>query len=87
MATEAFDRSVPVAAAQTAVRRRGWWRRNQRRLAPWLFLAPGAAMFLVYVVLPIFESIGISLYEWDGIGEKNFVGFANYQELWTDDAF
>ncbi|MBA5776030.1 sugar ABC transporter permease [Stappia sp. F7233] len=63
------------------------WRRNQRRLAPYLFLAPGAIMFAVYVVVPIFQSMWISLYDWDGIGEKTFIGLANYVELFDDDAF
>ena len=44
-------------------------------------------MFLVYVILPIFESIGISFYEWDGIGVPEWVGLANYRELLDDRAF
>ncbi|NRG16613.1 sugar ABC transporter permease [Rhizobiales bacterium] len=64
-----------------------FWQRHQRQAAPWLFLAPGAFMFLVYVILPIFQSMWISLYEWDGIGEKTFIGIANYVELFDDDAF
>lgn len=61
--------------------------KNQRRIAPWLFLAPGAIMFLVYVILPIFESTWIGFYKWDGLGEKVWVGFANYVELADDQAF
>jgi multiple sugar transport system permease protein len=60
---------------------------NQRRVAPWLFLAPGMAMFLVYVILPIFESIWISFYDWDGLGEMKWIGLGNYVELWDDEAF
>ena len=43
---------------------------NQRDYAPWLFLAPGVLIFLVYVIFPIFQSIWISFYEWDGLGPK-----------------
>ncbi|RME16001.1 MAG: sugar ABC transporter permease [Alphaproteobacteria bacterium] len=63
------------------------WRRNQQRLAPWLFLAPGIAMFLIYVIIPIFQSMAISLYQWDGLGEKVWVGLGNYVELFDDEAF
>jgi multiple sugar transport system permease protein len=63
------------------------WRANQRRLAPWLFLAPGLIMFAVYVVIPIFQSMWISFYDWDGLGEKTWIGTANYAELMDDDAF
>lgn len=74
----------PIAASRPAP---GWWRRNQRRLAPWLFLAPGAIFFLFYVIFPIFQSFHISLYRWDGLGEPIWVGLGNYEELADDPAF
>jgi multiple sugar transport system permease protein len=66
---------------------RSWWRRNQQALAPWLFLAPGILFFAVYVIAPVFQSMGISLYQWDGLGEAEYVGLRNYAELRTDPAF
>ena len=40
-------------------------------LAPWLFVAPALIIFAVYVVIPIFQSFWLSLFDWDGItGEK-----------------
>jgi multiple sugar transport system permease protein len=65
----------------------GFWKRNQRKLAPWLFLAPGIIFFLVYVIIPIFQSIWISFYEWDGLGPKTWVGLQNYRDLFDDDSF
>ena len=65
----------------------GFWKRNQRNLAPWLFLAPGMIMFLLYVIFPIFQSIWISFYEWDGLGPKTWVGLQNYRDLLDDDSF
>ena len=44
-------------------------------------------MFLVYVIIPIFQSINISFYEWDGLGEATYIGFDNYIELIDDEAF
>ena len=64
-----------------------FWKRKQRSLAPFLFLAPGIFMFLVYVIIPIFQSINISFYEWDGLGEATYIGFDNYIELIDDEAF
>ena len=60
---------------------------NQRDYAPWLFLAPGVLIFLVYVIFPIFQSIWISFYEWDGLGPKTWVGLQNYIDLLDDDSF
>jgi multiple sugar transport system permease protein len=65
----------------------GWWARHQMALVPWLFLAPAMAMFLVYVIAPIFESIAISFYDWDGLGKATYIGFGNYVELMDDPDF
>lgn len=67
--------------------RHGWWRRNQQGLAPLLFLAPGAAMFLVYVVWPIAASLWLGFFDWDGLGEARWIGLGNYAELIDDAAF
>ncbi|WP_082760314.1 carbohydrate ABC transporter permease [Agrobacterium bohemicum] len=64
-----------------------FWKRNQQKLAPWLFLAPGLLMFVLYVLVPIFQSIWISFHDWDGMGEMSWVGFGNYAELLQDDTF
>ena len=74
--------STPLTSAKSA-----WWKANQQQLAPWLFLAPGVLFFLFYVIFPIAQSFQISLYEWDGLGEAEYVGLYNYEELWYDDAF
>lgn len=63
------------------------WKSNQRKLAPWLFLAPGIVMFLIYVIVPIFQSMWISFYDWDGLGQAKWIGAGNYVELIDDDAF
>lgn len=64
-----------------------WWWRNQRQLAPWLFLAPAMIMFVIYVIAPIVQSMAISLYDWDGLGEKKWIGLGNYVELASDPDF
>ena len=45
--------SATTAVAGTGSGRHGFWKRNQRTLAPWIFLAPGIAMFSLYVIYPI----------------------------------
>ncbi|QMU58567.1 MAG: ABC transporter permease subunit [Boseongicola sp.] len=66
---------------------RGWYKRNEIAITPWLFLAPAILFFMVYVIIPIFQSISISFYDWDGLGEARWVGLANYVELADDSAF
>jgi multiple sugar transport system permease protein len=73
--------------AREAGETKGWWRANQQNLSPWLFLAPGMAMFAFYVIWPIFESFWLSYYDWDGLGAKEWIGWDNYRELFDDPAF
>ncbi len=60
---------------------RSWYKRNEIAVTPWLFLLPGILFFAVYVISPIFQSVWISFHEWDGLGEKEWVGLANYERL------
>ncbi len=62
-----------------------FWDRNQLRLTPLFFLAPAMLLFAVYVLYPIFSSLWISLYEWNGVGEMFWVGLSNYIEMLDDD--
>ena len=60
---------------------------NKLIFSPWYFLLPAITFFLVYVIIPIFQSVWISFYEWDGLGEAQWVGLANYIELFDDEYF
>ncbi|CAG9295303.1 carbohydrate ABC transporter permease [Celerinatantimonas diazotrophica] len=62
-------------------------KRVSSKLSPWLFLAPAMILFAVYVIYPIFDSISISFYQWDGLGPKIWVGLANYRELFHSSEF
>ena len=64
-----------------------YWKNNQLKLTPWIFLAPGIFMFCLYVIFPIFQSISLSFYDWDGLGEKTYIGVENYIELLDDEDF
>ena len=75
--------SVSSVAEQR--RKRSFW--QSQAVMPWLLLAPAMLFFLVYVIAPIFQSLLYSFYEWDGIGEATWIGWANYEELFDDDRF
>ena len=74
-----------MADISTQPNARGWYKRNEIALTPWLFLIPGIAMFTIYVIIPIFQSFWISLHEWDGLGDMTWVGTAHYERLLFDD--
>ncbi|WP_144711663.1 carbohydrate ABC transporter permease [Curtobacterium pusillum] len=49
-----------------------------------LYVAPALAFFVVFVVVPIVQSVRISFYDWDGISVATPAGFANYTAVFTD---
>lgn len=80
---------MSVSASQN----RSWYARNKLAVTPWLFLAPAMLFFLVYVILPIFQSISISFYQWNGLDNADgsssaiWVGLDNYRKLLDDNRF
>ena len=58
-----------------------------RRLTPWLFLAPGLAVFGAAVLLPMVLTVGYSFTDWDGFGPMTFVGLDNYTRAIGDELF
>lgn len=49
-----------------------------------LFLAPVFIIYTLFVIYPIIAAARISLFQWNGIGDKIFVGLGNYVELFTN---
>ncbi|MBY4602260.1 MULTISPECIES: carbohydrate ABC transporter permease [Bacillus] len=60
---------------------------NQNKIIPYLFLVP-ALVFLLFVYIPIFENVFLSLFQWSSFSpEKTFIGLRNYVELFHDPVF
>ncbi len=79
---------MAVADASLSTRpEKSWYQKNKLAVTPWIFLAPAILFFVVYVIAPIFQSIWISFFEWDGLGDAEWVGMRNYVELMDDDRF
>lgn len=49
-----------------------------------LYVAPALAFFVVFVVVPIVQSVRISFYDWDGISVATPAGLSNYTAVFTD---
>lgn len=50
-----------------------------------VFLIPPLALYGVAVLLPIVQSLFLSLFDWDGITSMRFVGLDNYARMFTED--
>ncbi len=55
------------------------------RLTPWAFLIIPLVFYAIFFLVPLLQSVVISLTDWDGVRQvRNFVGLANYARMLTD---
>jgi ABC-type sugar transport system permease subunit len=53
-----------------------------------MFLLPATALYFVFFLLPTFQALAYSLYDWRGFGDNmEFIGLQNYTELLNDRVF
>jgi raffinose/stachyose/melibiose transport system permease protein len=67
---------VPGRRARCAPRPGAW--------LGWLFVAPAAVMYAVFVLRPLGLTVQYSFYDWNGIGASTWVGLENYTRLFTE---
>lgn len=54
---------------------------------PYLFILPFFVLFLVFQLIPIIWTVYISFTQWRGIGDPQFIGWANYKKILIDNMF
>lgn len=52
-----------------------------------IFLLPYVLMFSVFIVLPVVIAIGLSFTFFNGISSPEFIGFQNFQYIFTQDSY
>lgn len=60
---------------------------KQEWLWAYVFIAPMVIGTLIFGIIPILYSAGLSLMKWDGLGEKTFTGLSNFADLMKDEKF
>jgi raffinose/stachyose/melibiose transport system permease protein len=81
-----YQDSAPVAQSAAPVTPRSRRGRKNTRLIVFL-LAPGAALYALFVFAPLAQAAVYSLFKWNGLGPlEDFVGFDNYTQLVRDPA-
>jgi raffinose/stachyose/melibiose transport system permease protein len=54
---------------------------HRSKLAVLVFLGPPLLLYAFAVLLPICQSLFLSLFRWDGITEPQFIGLDNYEKM------
>lgn len=57
--------------------------RTSRRWWLVFFLGPATVLFAAFITYPILSALAFSLYAWEGIGRRGFVGLANFARLFA----
>jgi raffinose/stachyose/melibiose transport system permease protein len=52
-----------------------------------VFLGPPLLLYLAAVLYPIYRSLELSLFDWDGISPMEFIGIDNYTRMLGDEVF
>ncbi|MGK5741630.1 carbohydrate ABC transporter permease [Micromonospora sp. URMC 103] len=74
----------PATPADPAPNRR---RRRGGRAGYWIYLLPGALLFVLVIGAPLVGTVYFSLTKWSGIGDPTFIGLDNYRHLLEDEVF
>src|SRR5579859_6733507 len=54
----------------------------------YFYIAPMIILLVVFIVYPIFASLGYTLYQWNGIGDPSaYVGLDNFKQVTADPIF
>ncbi|SDE59307.1 carbohydrate ABC transporter permease [Belnapia rosea] len=75
-----------ATAASVAVQATAKRRRNYARRYVW-FVVPAAVVIIAVILFPWIFTIYVSAFDWRLGGERRWVGFANYKQLFTDARF
>jgi multiple sugar transport system permease protein len=78
-----------MAAITPQASRGGFWqqKRTRRTLAAYLFITPSFLGVLVFIAFPVLFALYMSVQQWDGITEPQFVGLGNFISLFQDPIF
>ncbi|QCR52944.1 sugar ABC transporter permease [Brachybacterium sp. SGAir0954] len=60
--------------------------RPRRSLLGWMLVAPATIGVACFLILPVLLALGVSFFDWDLLGTRDFVGLENYRSLLADGA-
>ncbi len=60
---------------------------DREMLVAYLFILPSVVGFVLFYAYPAIRAVGISFTEWNLLSDAEFVGLANYQDIFSDDRF
>lgn len=59
---------------------------SRRSLLGWMLVAPATIGVACFLILPVLLALGVSFFDWELLGTRDFVGLENYRSLLADGA-
>lgn len=56
--------AVQAERQKVAKSQASWWKRNQKKIVPYIFIAPNMIVFTVFLFVPMLISVYMSFNEW-----------------------
>ena len=82
-----LQRATTLEARAPRAAHVGWWARNQRRVAPYIFISPFYILFVLFLAGPALFAFLLSFTKWNGVDVIRGAGLVNYANLLTDGSF
>lgn len=60
---------------------------DSEKYVAWIFIFPALLGIIIFIIIPVICSFGLSFAKWDLLNEIQFVGFDNYKHLFNDAVF
>jgi raffinose/stachyose/melibiose transport system permease protein len=58
---------------------------------PWytgyFYVLPAVIIYVIFVILPLLDTLRVSFFKWDGLNPEKFIGVSNYVRLFTNTDF
>lgn len=70
---------------QGKVLKRNYNQKKSERNSGWLFISPFFILFGIFGIFPLVFTAFLSFHRWDILGTREFIGFENYINLFTND--
>ena len=60
---------------------------DNKSITAWVFVLPAVLGIFLFIIIPIFCSLGLSFTKWDLLNPIKFVGFDNYKLIFSEPLF
>jgi multiple sugar transport system permease protein len=77
---------VSASATDVSPTRRRKEKPRRQNLAGWMFVGPVIFGVLAFQIVPVIASLGVSMTNWTGLNDPDFLGLGNFVALFTTDA-